>query len=95
MSAQQTSGPLPFYPLNVDFEPMYCICDHGGPETDDWCKKCPHRAIHKEAASAEVQARREVFIAKAAAPAPADPWNNGQPLDPLDNLHPRAEGGAS
>ena len=28
---------------------------------------------------------------KPTAVAPHDPWNNGQPLDPLDNMHPRTE----
>lgn len=63
-AAQRTPDDLPFFPLNEHGEPMGCVCDYGGAEMADWCEKCPHRAVHREAASAEVAARRAA-IAKA------------------------------
>jgi len=49
---------LPFYRLDLEGEPMYCVCDHGGPELPIWCAKCPHRQKHHEAAVRDLQERQ-------------------------------------
>lgn len=49
---------MPFYPLPLWGEPMYCVCDLAGCEEADFCEKCPRRAEHREAASAELALRQ-------------------------------------
>lgn len=64
MSTKHTLGgaSLPFYPLSIEGDPMYCLCDHSGVANDDLCVKCPHRAEHQAAASAELESRLAAIL---------------------------------
>jgi hypothetical protein len=82
-----------FYPIPFD-EPMGCVCDHGGPETIDWCMKCPYAARHRTAAEADYKVRqraehrRNTIDAQRCAQKYYD-WSTDSPPDHVEMRDPK------